>query len=243
MKSRSSVVFCGVAMARRIARSIGAKLQVGLVAAVADGRVRRDPMYAPMYARLRRTGTNRRDDPRFQAVSAWPRPLNAPGRIRTCDPRIRSPPLCYGTPVQARVQAKRGAPLQGFLTREDVSQTPTPRLPASRRLAGSKGILGRQRDLRAAPSLDSGTGKGPSARALLVTFVESVSLSSTSSRRCSVGSSYDLVGGASSYSRSGLSAVAMLPPGVRRGIRDFADSAAAHQGPFVSLLASRSAPT
>ena len=109
-------------------------------------------------------------------------------------------------------------------------------------LSRSKGSTGRQRAHRAAPSLDSGTGKGPFARALLVTFVESVSLSSTSSRRCSVGSSYDLVGGASSYSRSGLSALPMLPQGLRRRIRDFADSADAHHDPYVSLLASRSAP-
>jgi hypothetical protein len=38
-----------------------------------------------------------------------------------------------------------------------------------------------------------------------------------------VGSSYDLVGGASSYLRSGLSALLMFLPRVGRGIRDFAD--------------------
>lgn len=100
--------------------------------------------------------------------------------------------------------------------------------PVCRRRAGGRPRARRRRARRNAASRPhhSGTGKGPFARALLVTFVESVSLSSTSSRRCSVGTSYDLVGGASSYSRSGLSAIAMLPPDVRRGIRDFADSAA-----------------
>jgi hypothetical protein len=38
-----------------------------------------------------------------------------------------------------------------------------------------------------------------------------------------VGSSYDLVGEASSYLRSGLSALLMFLPRVGRGIRDFAD--------------------
>ena len=38
-----------------------------------------------------------------------------------------------------------------------------------------------------------------------------------------MGSSYDLVGEASSYLRSGLSALPMFLPRVRRGIRDFAD--------------------
>jgi hypothetical protein len=73
------------------------------------------------------------------------------------------------------------------------------------------------------PFLDLRTEKGPFSRALLETFVESVSLSSASSRRCSVGSSYDLVGEASSYLRSGLSALPMFLSYLRHGIRDFPD--------------------
>jgi hypothetical protein len=85
------------------------------------------------------------------------------------------------------------------------------------------------------PCVGSGTEKGPFSRALFWTFVESVSLSSTSSRRCSVGSSYNLAGEASSYLRSELSALPMFLPGLRRGIRDFAD--------FPTARRSRRSPT